>query len=414
MTTLTEHQQEAFNKLLSFVSDPNIKIGVLEGFSGTGKTFMVRKLVDELPQYNKAMRLINPSYKELEVRLTATTNKAAEALETSSKLPVVTVHSALNMRVHRDFKTGETSLRQSKDFVPLKNTLLIVDEMSFPDDDLIDMIEKSICKNSKIIYIGDPAQLVGFNSDSAPAFNRGYPTAKLTEVVRQKEGNQIQEVGEMFRDGVTTGNFRPFIPNGVDILHVDHTEFQRLFIDDMSSPNWLHSDSRILAWRNKTVTHYNDIVATAIKGTREIMPGDYVINNHFVLQGKNSIATDKVVRVVDVIPENRHGYPGKLYMLEGYSIGFFCPNNFADIKGAAKHYRNRGDYHTAIDIDNTWADFRPVYASTIDKSQGSTFKRVYVDLNDVGASKWRWKNMFRLLYVGCTRPSEQLILTGDI
>ena len=76
--TLTSDQQNALEQFTQFLSDPSEQVFVLEGYSGTGKTTLVKTLLDQLPALMKTVRLINPQVKRYDVELTATTNKAAE------------------------------------------------------------------------------------------------------------------------------------------------------------------------------------------------------------------------------------------------------------------------------------------------------------------------------------------------
>ena len=76
--TLTPDQQNALEQFTQFLTDPSEQVFVLEGYSGTGKTTLVKTLLDQLPKLMKAARLINPNVQRYDVELTATTNKAAE------------------------------------------------------------------------------------------------------------------------------------------------------------------------------------------------------------------------------------------------------------------------------------------------------------------------------------------------
>ena len=48
--------------------------------------------------------------------------------------------------------------------------------------------------------------------------------------------------------------------------------------------------------------------------------------------------------------------------------------------------------------DEAFADLRPIHASTVHRSQGSTYEKVFVDLTDIGRSTRR-DVLLRLLYV---------------
>ena len=64
-------------------------------------------------------------------------------------------------------------------------------------------------------------------------------------------------------------------------------------------------------------------------------------------------------------------------------------------------------------VKSTWIDLRPVFGCTIHKAQGSTFRRVYVDLGDLNRCR-DIDQLRRLLYVAISRARLQVVLTGDI
>ena len=93
---LTKDQQLAFNSIFQFIADPKEHVFVLEGFAGTGKSYLVSKVLENIPKYFATQKLVNPEYKEMSVELTATTNKAAEALQEQVHQPVKTIFNLLS------------------------------------------------------------------------------------------------------------------------------------------------------------------------------------------------------------------------------------------------------------------------------------------------------------------------------
>ena len=95
--------------------------------------------------------------------------------------------------------------------------------------------------------------------------------------------------------------------------------------------------------------------------------------------------------------------------IEGY--WFFMPYNVADYDKAL----DSASPQLAQLIQEEWIDVRHAYACTIHKSQGSTFKKVYIDLHDMSFIYNRDRELFkRLLYVAVSRAKEQVVFTGDI
>ena len=63
--------------------------------------------------------------------------------------------------------------------------------------------------------------------------------------------------------------------------------------------------------------------------------------------------------------------------------------------------------------DSTFCDLRPIHASTVHKSQGSTDQTVFVDLSDIGRNT-RQDVLLRLFYVALTRASGDVVVTGEL
>ena len=82
--TLTDDQQIGFESYVSFIIDPEQSVFILGGFAGTGKTTLVEHMVRNTPGAIKTARLLNPNAKKhWHVDLTATTNKAADAVNST-------------------------------------------------------------------------------------------------------------------------------------------------------------------------------------------------------------------------------------------------------------------------------------------------------------------------------------------
>jgi ATP-dependent exoDNAse (exonuclease V) alpha subunit len=63
--------------------------------------------------------------------------------------------------------------------------------------------------------------------------------------------------------------------------------------------------------------------------------------------------------------------------------------------------------------DQSFADLRPIHGTTIHRSQGSTYEKVFVDLSDIGRNTRR-DVLLRLLYVALTRSRGDVIVTGEL
>lgn len=409
--TLTADQQNALDKFQQFLSDPIERVFVLSGYSGCGKSTLVRVLLDCLPNFMKTLKLINLQQKEYEVALTATTNKAAENLANITGYPVNTIHSFLELRVSTDYRTNVTKL------VPRtpdqkEGYLLFIDEASYVDKDLLGFIFTKTA-NSKIVFIGDPAQLTPVKSQGTPVFDAHFPGAALKQVVRQAEGNPIVDLSTKFRHTVNTGEFFSFTPDGHHIKWMPRDEFNKAIEDEFTRPDWRYQDSKILAWTNKCVIGYNHYVRNLAKGDPHFQEGDYAVCNSFINVGKNSIKTDQLVFITDIsVDIERYGVTGKMVTLD-HMHNVFHPNSLAEKNARIKQARADGDIGKVAEMESQWIDLRAAYACTINKAQGSTFDTVFIDLDDIRRCN-SGDQIARMLYVGVSRARHHVYLTGDL
>lgn len=412
MTTiaLTTDQQSALDAFVQFLTDPAEPVFVLSGYSGTGKSTLTRVILEKYEAILKLASIVNPQVRELEVVLTATTNKAAEALAFVTGSPAQTIHSFLGLRVQTDYETGQTRLiPRTKDMK--ENMLIFIDEASYVDKQLLELVFK-LTRNCKVVFMGDPAQLTPIKSTQTPVFNAKFPGAHLSQVVRQAEGHPIIDLSSKFRETVSSGEFFSFKPDGTAVKHMSRAAFNSEVEREFSKPDWHYQDSKVLAWTNKCVINYNHAIRDTVKGDPEFQVGDYAICNKFVSANKLSIKTDQMVQITSIsAPEEVYGVWGRYFTLD-HMMTLFSASSLAEKNARIKLARTQDDYNMVEHIENNWVDLRAAYACTINKSQGSTFDRVFIDLDDISRCN-SGDQIARMLYVGISRARHQVILTGD-
>ncbi len=408
--TLTAGQQNAYEHFAAFVTDPTQKVLVIEGFSGTGKSTLVKTLIERLPGLMEVARLLQPSLMDRTVVLTATTNKACEALSMLSGMSVTTIHSFLELRVVTDYKTMKSNLMPRTRNIK-EDYLILIDEASYIDKELLDYIFKRT-KDCKVVFIGDPYQLLTVGCWKAPVFCAGFPTVRLNEVMRH--GGPILDMATAFRGTVETGHWPQFKPDGDFIRYVNRSDFEDAILAEFTRPDWKHNDSKVLAWTNKCVIHYNHAISDHVTGTPEFQPGDYGVVNRFMnMNGGVNLKTDETVVVTHVGPlTTEHGVLGNFLELNG-RINVFLPKSPSLKKAAIKEAHDQGQYGLVAYMDNNWIDLRAAYASTINKAQGSTYKTVFIDLDDIKRCN-SGDQIARMMYVGVSRASQRVWLTGDL
>lgn len=408
---LTDDQEAALAAFYRFLVDPIETVFVLSGGSGCGKSTLVKTMLERLDGFYKTAKLINPSYREPGVELTATTNKAAENLQQITGWPVRTIHSFLGLRVQTDWKTNTTSL-VAKPQDPIENSLVWIDEFSFVSKELLGLIFTRT-KNCKIVFVGDPYQLVDVKATNVPVAEAGFTGAALNQVVRQAEGNPIVELSAKFRETVKTGEFFAFKPDGHHIQHMDREAFKRAIAVEFSRTDWRYQDSKILSWTNKCAIDFNQFVRNLAKGDPHFQEGDYAVCNSFLTVGRQSLKTDQLVLITDIEPDSeRHGVLGNKIQMD-HMLSAFQPKSLAAKNQRIKEARAAGHLHIVAELETQWVDLRGAYASTVNKAQGSTFGSVFIDLDDIGRCN-SGEQIARMLYVGVSRARNHVYLTGDL
>ena len=408
--TLTPDQQNALTAFTQFLADPIESVFVLQGYSGTGKTTLVKTLLDQIPKYWKAAKLIDPSAKTYPIELTATTNKAAENFSQITGMGVRTIHSYLGLRVSTDFRTNVTTLLPSKISNPKEGQLIFIDEASYIDSQLLSWIFK-LTKKCKIVFMGDPAQLTPVKSQGTPVFDANFPGAKLSQVVRQAEGNPILDLSTKFRETVTSGEFFQFKPDGVHIQHMDRDAFNQAVMDEFTRPDWRYSDSKMLAWTNKRVVEYNHFIRDRAMGDPNFQVGDYAVCNKFISINRQMIKTDQLVCITGISADMEYGVTGNTMTIDE-RLNAFMPHSIEARKERLKKARAEEDIRAITEIESQWIDLRAAYACTVNKSQGSTYDRVFIDLDDISRCN-SGDQIARMLYVAVSRARNQVFLTGD-
>lgn len=413
---LTQDQEKAKQELLGFLISSE-KYFVLSGFAGVGKTFLIQHVQYAYHQYISQMNKVTGGSKPHQWIYTATTNKAVQSLRCAVQgEDVRTLHSLLGLRVRSDYKTGATFTVQDKSADVIEQSIVVIDEANFVDYQMLGFIEKSIINNSKVIFMGDPTQLTPVGLNHSPVFKQTqYSSYALTETVRQAKEHPLTALLNEFRAYISgaTPKF-PKVATCNFIQWVDANTFEQMLLKEFNS-SWHTGMSKVLAWRNKTVGKYNSLIFQSINQRTEFATGDIVTNNHAV--GLH-LKTDAEVEIIAVNTANSLGYTGHVYMVQvasGERVHVFVPNKISDYTRAKNKAIKEGQTKDVQTIMDDWADLRATYASTVNKAQGSTYDKVFIDLTDFKPMVHKDPiQLARLLYVAMSRAKYQVIFTGDL
>ncbi|HTX31003.1 MAG TPA: AAA family ATPase [Solirubrobacteraceae bacterium] len=160
------------------------RLSVITGGPGTGKTASIRTIAALAERRGARVLLVAP------------TGRAAVRMSEASGVRAKTVHSALG------WIPGEGPTHDEQD--PLSCDLLIVDESSMANLELLVTLLRAVGARSHVVLVGDADQLapVGAGKPFAElvASDR-VPTARLTHIFRQAAGSMIVQGAHAIRRG---------------------------------------------------------------------------------------------------------------------------------------------------------------------------------------------------------------------
>ena len=424
---LTNEQREAVDKIHDFVQDSSKHFFMLAGFAGTGKSTAIQTFARET---------------HAEVALCAPTNKAVRVLKDMARkigtanVTTVTIHSLLGLRPNKagaamEFTPEGENNAESYDVV-------VVDEASMVSTSLFELIkDTSYTTMTKFIFMGDPLQLPPINEAMSPTFGI-QDRATLSQVLRHD--NQILRLTTHIR-AVLSGEGTLKLESDNDdhggVFKVNWKVLRKQMAKGYASESYdLRPDAfKTLAWTNKTVQAYNDIIREAIYG-RDVpevfQPHERVVAcapvidlHHRKATGvaKPLLITDEEANVIQIEdcqhPIYRNLLCHKLFLRNDFDAEF---KEAYVVHAESKHeYESmlrrmaddakarRGSWGAFWDAKESFHDIRPCHAVTTHRSQGSTFETAFVDASDILKNPNK-QEALQCLYVAVSRASKNVVI----
>lgn len=467
---LTPSQQQAFNKLKNFVNGSSAITFILTGYAGTGKTTLMKTLIEWINEQNKEFQLL------------ASTGRAAKILSNKTECEAKTVHSCIytfddfNQDIEKvvnridDSKgiddTGQLLLQFTS--VSAKNSdydrkIYIIDEASmisdFPDKNptqaifgtgrlLHDLINYDY--KGCFIFVGDACQLPPIAQEFSPALDKEYlvdvhrmnvERATLNEIVRQQDGNDIVVAAARMRalyqnpPHVKWGKF-PFRGYKDIEIHPNKLSILNAYINNVKQNGF--EDATLLCGSNAACNTLTSIVRPALgfhslslevgelllitqnNNTTRLMNGDLVKVISTERRIRRAGLTFLQVEVEEMVSKQTFS----LLLIEDILYGNMTNLTqesqkalFIDFYRRMKkqHIKPKTDAFKAAMFNDPYLNaLRAVYgyALTCHKAQGGEWKNVYLDIprhlsHSPKRSAYQW------LYTAMTRASNRLHVADD-
>ena len=366
---------------------------LITGGPGTGKTTILNGLLSLLGQM------------QLRCLLAAPTGRAAKRLTEVTGEDASTIHRLLEAGI--DQNTGKMVFARDEDN-PLKADVVIVDEMSMVDVQLLHSLLKAIPEGKRLILVGDPDQLppVGPGFPFSDMLRSGQlPAVRLTEIFRQAQQSLIV----MNAHRVNRGEMPDLRTVNSDFFFMRRPSEEAVgqLIRDLCTTR-LPKNMGIPADQIQVLSP-----------TRKGGVGTMSLNK--MLQAAlNPPSPDKkersfgeyIFREGDRVMQIRNNYDIMWKRLGGSEIGTGIFNGDVGIITAI----DTGTETMTIRFDDREADYdftqlnelEPAYAMTVHKSQGSEYRCVIL-------TAWNGSPYLlsrSILYTAITRARELLIVVG--
>ena len=410
----TEDQQEAYNRVYDRLARGERFTG-LRGYAGTGKTYLVSRLVEQLLDEDCAVTVCAPTHKAVQV--------LSEELG-DAPVQMQTLHSFLGLRLNPT-EEGEYELvaEEERDFT---EGVVIVDEAS-----MIGREEWSHIEDAPFwvqwLFVGDPAQLPPVNEEPSPALDVPGPT--LETIHRQAADNPILELATKIRTGAD-GRFGSKFEDGKGVAVTRNREefldsVLRTFDTEAFAEDATHA--RMLAYRNKTVRRYNREIRAERYGADadRFVEGEWLVGTEtWFHDGVQRLTNSEEVRVkkatVDTFEaddqsewtvwELKVRTPGRGLTR---TVHVLHEDEFERYEERLERRREKAQddpskWDRFFELREQFARVDYAYATTVHRAQGSTYDTVFVDHRDVRVCRGDERDA--LLYVAVTRPSRRLAL----
>lgn len=357
---LTEKQKEAVKRSL------RSRLSVITGLPGTGKTTIIKTLVEILKASDRRFKLCAP------------TGKAAKRLYESSGEEVTTIHRLLEYKPITGFSKNKNN--------PLNTEYLIIDETSMIDILLMKSVMDALAPEASLVMVGDADQLPSVGPGNILheiVEKQAVPITKLTEIHRQAEGSNIIRIAHSINAGV-----KPTFRSGEDACFIkedDPIKITEAIISEALNSGFSLAETQVLTPMKKNSLGSGDLNKLMQMKLNKVNAKENI--SGFFLN-------DRVIQRVNNYIKNV--FNGEV----GYVIDIDAGN-----KRLTVDYGDKTIGYEAYDID----EIELAYALTIHKAQGSQFPCVILPIH----TQHYMMLKRQILYTAVTRAEKKIIIIGS-
>lgn len=412
---LFESQLSPYTKVIIWLESQEPAF-ILRGPAGTGKTHLVKYLLaNHLSKYR------------YDVVLCAPTNQAVKVLKNlGTGCDCMTIYSLLGLKMEEH----EDTLRLEKAERSLDGNykLVIVDESSMLSSDLLEFIQESIARGVRFLFVGDDHQINPVGESKSKVWKM-FPKTDLTEVIRYD--NQILRLATHIRSVSRTRDieFKTDNDQREGVWCVSARKFEAKVLK-YARLGLFENESRVIAWRNVTVDHFNKLVREAVFGKDVAEANPWLTNDRIVFTSPFEIRelsikifTDDEGIVGNVVVGPHTEFP----FLQCYYLTVQLYNGrYVTVKTI--HESSLNDYHEALTgyaeqaragkkelwraywaLRNSVVRVKHAFAITTHRAQGSSRRNVFVVADDILANPNRVEAK-RCLYTAVTRATTKVFI----
>ncbi len=426
----TPEQADAVDAIINWYRNPKPEFYCLRGYAGTGKTYLMTHLARSgLADPNDAPHLLGYCIKPSQICFTAPTNKAVKVLRSYltnaglAECTTKTIYSLLGLSLQPNGEVKEIS--KPEEPVDLSHfRLIVVDEASMVNRFLFDAIREAVADwNVPFLFMGDPAQLPPVGETATPVW-KVENQSTLTQVMRY--GNSMLELATSIRQVVD----HPFpsvkIETAPPVYRLGRSDWLDAIVENLEL--FKDSTAKCVAWRNVTVDKYNAFIRGHIFGLKESrqnqwLPSDKIVATSMLkdLSDEIFMRTDEEATILEMhLGQHPHFTEFEIWSLlcndeQGRKVtirtlspsGQFHLNNKLNELSMEARSGKKYKWREFWQLKEAFNEVRHSYAITSHRSQGSSYLKVFVDLEDIMLNRNR-QEAFRSLYVACTRQREEL------